>query len=157
VPSPTLRWPRHEDETGFTLIELMVVVLIIAILIAIAIPTFLGARQRSNDRAAQSNLRNALVAEKTYFTGAQSYTATASDLTAVENSLTYQNGPGAEAKSNEVYVAVSGSGDDTVELASRSAGGDCFWLRDAAGGATSYGTTSGACTTSPPSSYGSSW
>ena len=53
---------RRESEEGFTLIELMVVVLIIAILIAIAIPTFLGARQRANDRAAQSSLRNALTA-----------------------------------------------------------------------------------------------
>ena len=53
-----------DREEGFTLIELMVVVLIIAILIAIAIPTFLGARKRAQDRAAQSNLRNALTAEK---------------------------------------------------------------------------------------------
>ena len=59
------------DERGFTLIELMVVVLIIAILIAIAIPTFLGARQRAQDRAAQSNVRNALTAEKTFFTDSQ--------------------------------------------------------------------------------------
>src|SRR5688572_17520795 len=64
----------RDDEEGFTLIELMVVVLIIAILLAIAIPTFLGARERAQDRAAQSNLRNALTAEKVYYTDNQIYT-----------------------------------------------------------------------------------
>jgi type IV pilus assembly protein PilA len=64
---------RSRDDDGFTLIELMVVVLIIAILIAIAIPTFLGARQRAQDRAAQSDLRNGLTAEKTFYTDNQSY------------------------------------------------------------------------------------
>ena len=39
-------------EDGFTLIELMVVVLIIAILIAIAIPTFLGAQNKAKDPGA---------------------------------------------------------------------------------------------------------
>lgn len=51
---------RHDR--GFTLVELMVVVLVIAILIAIAVPTFLGARQRAQDRAAQALLRNGIVA-----------------------------------------------------------------------------------------------
>src|SRR6478609_2658281 len=60
-------------ERGFTLIELMVVVLIISVLIAIAIPMFLGARDRANDRATQSNLRNGLTAEKTVYTDTQIY------------------------------------------------------------------------------------
>jgi type IV pilus assembly protein PilA len=60
---------QGEREGGFTLIELMVVVLIIAILIAIAIPTFLGARTRAQNRAAQASLRNALVAAKSVYTG----------------------------------------------------------------------------------------
>ena len=64
-----LRERLHKDEEdGFTLIELMVVVLIIAILIAIAIPTFLGAQNRARDRGAQSDLRNGITAAKTIAT-----------------------------------------------------------------------------------------
>src|ERR1700733_12699297 len=64
-------------EAGFTLIELMVVLLIIAILLAIAIPTFLGVTGSANDRAAQSNLTNALTeASAIYQANAQSFTGT---------------------------------------------------------------------------------
>ena len=54
----------EKDEDGFTLIELMVVVLIIAILIAIAIPTFFAAQDNARKSAAPSNLRNASSAIK---------------------------------------------------------------------------------------------
>lgn len=59
-----------ETEEGFTLIELMVVLLIMAILIAIAIPTFLGVRGSAQNRAAQSNLTSALTAAGTVINSA---------------------------------------------------------------------------------------
>src|SRR5438445_13485173 len=81
----------HGDEEGFTLIELMVVVLIIAILIAIAIPTFLGARSRAQDKQAQSNLRNALVTEDEFYTDNQAYSATNATMKALEPQLDWGN------------------------------------------------------------------
>src|SRR5579863_8616456 len=60
-------------EAGFTLIELMVVLLIIAILLAIAIPTFLGVANSAGDRAAQSNLTNALTEAKALYQNGATY------------------------------------------------------------------------------------
>jgi len=56
------------------MVELLVVVLIIGILIAIALPVFLGARNRAENAAAGADLRNALAASKIYFTIGQTYT-----------------------------------------------------------------------------------
>ena len=60
-------------DAGFTLIELMVVLLIIAILHAIAIPTFLGVANSAGDRASQSNLTNALTEVKALYQNSASY------------------------------------------------------------------------------------
>ncbi|MGH2830536.1 MAG: prepilin-type N-terminal cleavage/methylation domain-containing protein [Actinomycetota bacterium] len=136
------RLHQGREEGGFTLIELMVVVLIIAILIAIAIPTFLGARRRAQDRAAQSNARNAFTAEKTYYTDAQAYTATVADLTAIEPALLY-------AASDAVPAAVGTLGVSLVAgevfLNVRSASGTCFYLRDNPTGTGTQYTRDAAC------------
>jgi type IV pilus assembly protein PilA len=117
--------PRSDD--GFSLIELMVVVLIIAVLIAIAIPTFMGARKRSQDAQAKSHLRSALVAQKTYLSDKHVYTVDTTELSKLETSLQWGV---ADAGARGVVVEDLSANKVGVVLASKSRSGTLFCLAD---------------------------
>ena len=73
-----------QNNRGFTLLELMVVVAVVAILSAIAIPLFLDYQASAYDARASSDLRNAANAEEAYFLRVGSYLTCSDDMCVAE-------------------------------------------------------------------------
>jgi type IV pilus assembly protein PilA len=138
---------RNKEE-GFTLIELMVVVLIIAILIAIAIPTFLGARGRAQDRATQSSLRNTVTGAKSIFTDNEDYAgATQAAMALAEPALTFvatgatsEDGNTVSVNGNPAGVVAPVKSTSFVAAARSGNGRHCYYITDRVAPAANPGT-----------------
>jgi len=121
---------RLESEKGFTLVELLVVILIIGILAAIAIPSFLNQRGKANDAAAKTAVRTAQTAMETWSTDNNGnyagVDATGTELKSIEQTLN-------DSPANTLAVSYPAGSQYQVDVTSTS-GGRVYTIRRAANG-----------------------
>ena len=111
---------RHSDK-GFTLIELMIVIAIIGILAAIAIPNFISYRRRGYNASANADVKNAYTAAQAYFTDYPSNSGTVGVL----------EGYGFKSTSN--VTSAVGGGQASLTITAYHGSGDKTYTIDNAG------------------------
>ena len=125
---------RSQSESGFTLVELLVVMLILGLLAAIAVPSFFNQRDKARDADAKAGVRTAQTAMETYATdNGGAYTgATVALLEGIENTLNDVNLAPAPVVTANTYT-----------VSATSTTGNVFNISRAADGTVSYTCTTG--------------
>lgn len=153
-------------EGGFTLVELMVVLLISAILLGVGIPTYLAESGRSEVAAAQAALDTALTEVQAYYDDHESYAGlSSSQMASADPNTDYVTSSGPHSGTGKPSVAVTAgpgtdevtggiTGPQSVSLASWAANGSCWYVIDVEAVGSAWLTDSTPGMTGPGVYYG---
>jgi TolB protein len=128
-------------DAAFTLVELMVVVLVLSVLLAIAVPTFLHSRDRATDRSAQANLQLAARAASAGLAAGGATGSLDAAVIAAEAGLLTVDGAIASDRPGVVSVRADGSG---WSGAVKGSGDRCWWVTVDTTGVQRFGTATNA-------------
>jgi general secretion pathway protein G len=132
---------RMHAERGFTLIELMAVLMILGILVSIALPNFIGQKEKGEDVTAQADARNVLAAVESCHTETQAYDEcdTLAELTAADSNPNVALTDDVEKRAGAVSISAT---EKTYSIVGYSRGGNTFVIQK-----TEAGEMARPCTT----------
>lgn len=132
-------------QAGFSFVEVLIVTIMIGLLAAIAIPSFLGTRDQATGASAQSLLRTAASAVESAAVDTEGYAAIAPvALVSIEPNVSWIGAPGAQASANEVSVTDLGESGYTLTTTT-GAGAVYMLVKDLTGAPTVTRTCGPGC------------